>query len=260
MARIRGTRFNDDLFGLNTDDVVWGAAGDDFAHGGGGNDTVRGGVGADTLLGGDGSDRLEGGAGDDWLEDRVIFDGSVDYLRDILRGGNGNDTILTGGGGDLAIGGSGNDFIYLSGGDTAYGDEIGTRRVAYSDWITTNLAEHYGPGNDRTMIGGGGGDVFEVYASFAPGTPTRVVIADFNPDQGDILRVVLPDTPNGFLGYLPAFQQIDTNGDRSIDGQDPAGPLAQAFIDSAGTHLIFGDDEILLQNLALYRGDDSLFL
>ena len=56
MAAIRGTIFDDELFGTNTADFLYGFAGSDSLFGGLANDVLVGGAGADTMAGGEGND------------------------------------------------------------------------------------------------------------------------------------------------------------------------------------------------------------
>ena len=72
---VRGSAFDDGLYGSMAADTLLGDAGRDDIRGYGGGDTIDGGVGNDSLYGGGGDDDLTGNAGDDYLD-----------------GGNGNDT------------------------------------------------------------------------------------------------------------------------------------------------------------------------
>lgn len=103
IENLRGSNFNDRLWGDDQVNTVWAGQGDDIVDARGGNDTVFGGDGDDRLIGDLGEDRLYGENGDDTLEGR---EGS-----DRLYGGNGNDTLLGGDGDDILDGGPGNDAI-----------------------------------------------------------------------------------------------------------------------------------------------------
>lgn len=65
MARIRGTRFNDNLRGTGFGDRIDGLQGNDHLTGRGGNDKLHGGSGRDLIFGGTGHDKLSGGSGPD---------------------------------------------------------------------------------------------------------------------------------------------------------------------------------------------------
>ena len=102
---VRGSVFNDNLYGTLGNNKMYGEAGNDtitadngfdLLDGGDGNDTLSGGLNADTLLGGAGNDFLGGGQGFDTLD-----------------GGEGNDSLSGGLGSDNMTGGLGADhFIF----------------------------------------------------------------------------------------------------------------------------------------------------
>jgi Ca2+-binding RTX toxin-like protein len=83
---------DDEIAGLDGNDILFGASGDDLLNGGPGNDILNGGFGSDSLIGGAGADSLvfsspaEGGdsifgfnaAEGDRLDFRDLFDGGAD--------------------------------------------------------------------------------------------------------------------------------------------------------------------------------------
>ncbi|WP_439613383.1 beta strand repeat-containing protein, partial [Reyranella sp.] len=155
MAVIKGTGFDDELFGTSAPDFLYGYAGHDSLFGGSGNDVLVGGAGGDTMTGGDGNDTyLVDHMGDVVIEaagegiDRVMstvtyalssgvenlilqgsanLDGTGNDLdnmllgnsgANLLQGGAGNDTLNGQRGDDTLIGGDGNDtYIVDQAGD-----------------------------------------------------------------------------------------------------------------------------------------------
>lgn len=94
MARsvIRGTKWDDDLYGNSRDntilgldgwDALYGYGGSDVLDGGRGDDLLKGGKGRDALWGGKGVDLLDGGKGADdfWFDTRKDHDVINDFGR-----------------------------------------------------------------------------------------------------------------------------------------------------------------------------------
>jgi Ca2+-binding RTX toxin-like protein len=98
IENVKGSAFNDYIWGDDGANVLEGGAGNDEIYGRGGNDELNGGDGNDKLRGGDGDDVLLGGAG-----------------IDDLNGENGNDLLAGGAGNDSIEGGSGQDLLYFPG-------------------------------------------------------------------------------------------------------------------------------------------------
>lgn len=171
---LAGSSGNDDIRGNDGDDTISGFMGNDLLIGGEGNDTLEGGDGSDVLLGGNGDDTLAGGAGSNELHGGAGNDTYIVVNRNdstIEAPGAGTDTVRTALsvyqlqshvenltligafahdaaiGNDLnntIIGGTGRDALYgLDGNDTLH-DGGG------------------GEGNEDTMLGGNGDDVFVV--------------------------------------------------------------------------------------------------
>ena len=122
---LHGKAGNDELWGLERDDVLKGWQGRDSLLGGTGNDILwghqdndllKGWHGNDELLGGTGNDNLYGENGNDSLKgwhghDRLIGGAGADKLY----GENGNDRLIGGKGLDILVGGRGADrFVYTS--------------------------------------------------------------------------------------------------------------------------------------------------
>tara|TARA_R110002124_G_scaffold59119_2_gene163734 strand:+ start:524 stop:4273 length:3750 start_codon:yes stop_codon:yes gene_type:complete len=108
---VRGTGYDDTIFGCELDDVLDGGAvhplfemqgstdnGEDRIFGLGGNDILTGGGRSDYLDGGTGDDQLDGGLG-----------------NDTLLGGEGNDQLTGGKGSDTLDGGNGMDVAIFTG-------------------------------------------------------------------------------------------------------------------------------------------------
>lgn len=85
--KVKGTKRNDILTGLE------------------GNDTLKGKKGDDIIGGGDGKDKVNGQAGDD-----ILFGGAQ---NDVLKGGGGNDIVYGGEGRDRLSGKAGNDIFMV---------------------------------------------------------------------------------------------------------------------------------------------------
>ena len=98
--QIKGTLSSDTMSGKLGNDVLKGLAGDDVLNGNQGNDTVDGGEGNDTVRGGKGNDTVRGGKGDD-----------------LVLGGVGNDKLYGGVGIDVLNGGAGDDVYIFRRGD-----------------------------------------------------------------------------------------------------------------------------------------------
>ncbi len=167
--RIYGDEGNDTLYGsywsgylsFSSDkDTIYGGSGDDKIYGFYDEDRLYGEDGNDTLYGGDGSDRLYGGAGNDLLKvDWFDIDSGEGSLpeKDYLYGDEGDDILLGGAGHDVLYGGAGQDFL---------DGEIGKDR----------------------LYGGDGADIFNLSEPAIFGTFYDRVM-DFNPEEGDILRI-----------------------------------------------------------------------
>lgn len=109
---LTGDQNNDTLFGGNGNDILLGGLGNDVGYGGNNNDFLGGGAGNDTLRGENGNDRMSGGNGNDQLFGGI----GSDYMtgngqNDFLGGGGGNDTLLGEGGIDILNGDTGNDVL-----------------------------------------------------------------------------------------------------------------------------------------------------
>ncbi len=92
----------EEIYGLDGDDIIQAAGGPDIVYGGNGDDTIQGGEGSDVIFGQDGDDVLFGDSGTN-----VIFGGG----GNTLYGGAGDDKLYGGSDNDVLVGGSGHDFF-----------------------------------------------------------------------------------------------------------------------------------------------------
>lgn len=169
MAAIRGTIFDDELFGTSTADFLYGFAGSDSLFGGLANDVLVGGAGADTMAGGEGNDTYfvdqvgdvvieMAGEGTDTVISTVSYVLSAEVENLTLRGsanlggtGNGLDNVLVGNSGaNVLTGGAGNDRLNGQGGaDTLIGGE--GNDVYFVDRTGDVVVEAAGEGIDKVI-------------------------------------------------------------------------------------------------------------
>ncbi|MBK5510981.1 calcium-binding protein [Pseudomonas sp. TH15] len=162
---LRGSQFDDQLYGDSGDNILEGGAGFDMLYGGDGNDHIYGGLASGLDTQGYASDRLSGGAGDD-----VIVSDAFDVTSS-ASGDEGNDTITMVGG--QARGGEGNDILTGTGRNyMLFGDEG-------NDLLILNLAGQSTSGG--RAYGGQGDDTYVV------NTTGLVTIQDVGLDQNDTL-------------------------------------------------------------------------
>jgi Ca2+-binding RTX toxin-like protein len=162
---LRGSRFDDHLYGDSGDNILEGGAGFDFIFGGEGNDLIYGGLASGLDEQGYNSDLLSGGAGDD-----VIISDSYD-TNTIAEGDAGNDTVLVFGGN--ARGGEGNDVLTGAGRNYMLTGDEG------NDLLILNLAGQSHSGG--SAYGGQGDDTYVV------NTTGLVTIQDEGWDLNDTL-------------------------------------------------------------------------
>ena len=192
MARIRGSRFSDDIYGTDSSDTIEGLEGHDRIWGFGGDDLLIGGPGDDDLDGGSGADRMEGGSGDDLYivdstGDQVVelpgegvdviltsldayaLPANVEDLvalssRDFRGTGNNLDNYIYGySGNDVLDGGLGNDVLIGElGDDTYFVDDAGDEVIEYAgegyDTVFTSLAALALAANVEELIFDGSGN------------------------------------------------------------------------------------------------------
>jgi hypothetical protein len=227
MARIKGTRFQDDLHGTPFDDLIRGRGAFDMIFGGVGNDRLYGDLGDDYIVGGLGDDDSRGGKGDDSISDSEGWN--------LLLGGVGDDGL---GGRGILIGGKGDDSIDVWSG-SAYGDEWGAvaNPIAGNDRMSTDFGNH--PWFWRSMYGGGGSDNFDIMMRANDGIGTRADVLDFTYGE-DTTRVY-----GAFGDDVIALTVLDTNHDGVFDGKDPWAAIGQTWYDPNANAVclrLFGND------------------
>jgi hypothetical protein len=162
--------------------------------------------GDDRILGTDASDIVNGNAG----SDKIVGLGG----DDLLRGGQDNDMIAGGEGNDLLLGNKGNDELFGGAGHDVIKGGKG------ADILMGNA------GNDMLIAGGGeegdflmgstGADQFILCAeTLAKGAAEANRIIDFNPNEGDLIKIANFD---GTLGMPEIrFAAEDVNLDGKLD-------------------------------------------
>ena len=156
----------------------------------GGRDIIRGFGGRDAIIGNQGNDDLLGGRGNDKIKGN--------FGNDTLSGGFGRDTLVGGENDDLLSGGDGNDIL-----NGVYSGE-----------------SEPGKGQLDTLRGGSGADVFalgdrrSVYYADGTSLADYAEIKDFNPDEGDVLRLkgsASDYSLGGSFGSLPDGRAVSFN-------------------------------------------------
>ncbi len=146
---VRGSAFNDVVYGDAAANELRGEAGADQLNGAAGHDSLHGGDGNDGLWGGGGNDQLFGDAGDD-----------------VLIGDGGHDTLAGGAGSDILRGGQ------FNGGGLNFNDTFAWAR---DDVVNTDGSA---AGFDR-IVDFGAGDKLDFSGIFAGGPAV---------DAADVLR------------------------------------------------------------------------
>lgn len=85
---IKGTKFNDFIFGAEYNDTINAGAGADTINGGAGSDVIKAGAGNDTIYGSYGNDKISGEAGYNVIKYEDSFNGN-----DTINSGKGEDHI-----------------------------------------------------------------------------------------------------------------------------------------------------------------------
>lgn len=160
-------------------DRILGTDAADIVNGNAGSDKIVGAGGNDLLRGGQDNDQIAGGEGDD-----LLLGNKGD---DDLFGGAGNDVIKGGKGADILMGNAGNDMLIGGGGEE--GD---------------------------FLMGSTGADQFILRAeTLAKSAAEANRILDFNPSEGDLLKIAY------FDGTLTVpeitFAAVDVNLDSIQD-------------------------------------------
>jgi serralysin len=161
---LAGTVGVDYLRGLGGNDTLLGGILNDVLYGGSGNDTLIGGDGNDALAGGAGVNTLQGGLGNDTYEIENAGDSIVEFAGEgldeertalgvLTLATNVENLTYTGAGSFLGLGNSGDNVIT---GGTGRDDLYGR------DGNDTLVDGGGGAGNEDTLIGGLGNDIYVV--------------------------------------------------------------------------------------------------
>lgn len=165
VARVIGTKYNDNLTGTNWGDAMFGLAG---------NDTIKGGGGGDYLMGGLGVDRIFGGAGDDRMN---LTAGNTAYSHtntaaELLDGGTGRDNAHIDASGST-VDGRPTDSVFIGyqgegkhavtiGSDAG----LGNAQLATAINVESFVVKDSGPALSYIgNIGGGGGPTLNITGS-----------------------------------------------------------------------------------------------
>lgn len=227
MARIRGDRFDNGLFGTDGDDDIFGAQGDDFLRGSGGIDLIRGGRGDDNI---------------------GISDG-------LALGGVGNDELRSDGTATVG-GGPGDDLIIAAGGDL-YGDAAPgqSQRSVGNDSIQAWLGVE---STGARMTGGGGADVF-TGRHIADGHAAVIEVADFAAGV-DKFRPFLAYTDGNFV-FPDQLFDILSAGDGVVDNYVQPDGNTEVWSDIEGDRLVIRlhEDHFVINGVTQLSAADWAF-
>lgn len=271
---VRGTLFDDGIYGTDGPDKLYGLAGRDTLYGAGGANFLYGGDDTDNLVGGSGIDFVDGGNGIDTLSYQLatsavivsmvnpllntgwaagdtytsIEDVTGTNYNDIIYGDDqpvnnlwglaGNDTIYGGGGYDVMIGDAGAD--YLDGGD-------GTDQADYETAKTGLIASLADP---SINTGDAKGDVYVSIENISGSAFNDTLYGDHQ--NNDMLGWPGDDIMYGLAGNdgMEGQEGNDTliGGDDwdllvGGAGQDTAvftGPIANYTVKKSGTDYLAG--------------------
>ena len=266
---LKGSIYNDQLYGLAGDDTLQGSLGADLLDGGPGNDTVDysdsvendinnqiSGVDVDLTR----SSQLDGHAEGDILvsienitgsnyDDHLVGDQGVN----VIKGSYGHDIIDGGGGADQLYGGAGDDAITLTGdGGSAWGD-------AGADVITltgNNAFAYGGDGHDFIAATGDGntlsGDAGDDEVDLNSGSNNLLMGGDGN-DTIFVGGAGSGNTVEGGAGNDKVTVEGSNTG-TSVEGGAGTDTLDAEF-NTGGVYLYGGDDFDILTGGS---GDDVL--
>ncbi len=266
---LKGSIYNDQLYGLAGDDTLQGSLGADLLDGGPGNDTVDysdsvendinnqiSGVDVDLTR----SSQLDGHAEGDILvsienitgsnyDDHLVGDQGVN----VIKGSYGHDIIDGGGGADQLYGGAGDDAITLTGdGGSAWGD-------AGADVITltgNNAFAYGGDGHDFIAATGDGntlsGDAGDDEVDLNSGSNNLLMGGDGN-DTIFVGGAGSGNTVEGGAGNDKVTVEGSNTG-TSVEGGAGTDTLDAEF-NTGGVYLYGGDDSDILTGGS---GDDVL--
>jgi Ca2+-binding RTX toxin-like protein len=260
IENIRGSAYDDNLLGNESDNVIDGGDGNDAIYGFGGNDTLLGGDGNDFVRPYSGNDNADGGDG----IDRISFydpGQATGIIFDLNLQGTAQDTghgIVT------AV-----NFEQVSG--TAYDDTI--IGDGGDNWLWGGSDGAGNDGND-TISGNGGNDLIEVGSGNhtldgGAGADTLSVWGNDTDTHGAMtvnlkLQGAAQDTGQGMM-TLSGFENVSgsTYGDTLIGG-DGANILAgdrgdDAISGGKGDDALYGDGRVSIDINSINAGAITLY-
>jgi Ca2+-binding RTX toxin-like protein len=163
-----GDDTDETLIGTDADESMFGHGGNDLIEAQGGDDRVFGGADEDTIFGGTGDDLLRGGAQDD-----------------LISGGQGADEIRGDAGNDLIVSATILDdpaLLAAVNNTSASVDPEITADTDVGDTVNGGVGDDTILfGNEDTVTGGTGMDIFGAGDWIAPGAPAT--ITDYDPSE-----------------------------------------------------------------------------
>src|SRR5450830_1586280 len=248
--RLDGGAGNDSLWGFDGNNTLLGGADNDYLEAGGTTDLLDGGTGNDTLFGGEGDATLFGGTGDDIVVARGM-EGLVD-------GGAGNDTawlpsdrnrycVATVNATDTRLlDVSSGKMLLLRGLETVYFNKVAYSIDTLRQGVATPKADYFtSSGEHKTMMGGGGDDVYWIghaYVSVVEqaGEGTDTVLSTLSHRLADNVENLELMRSANLTGIGNALKNTITGNDGSnrIDG----GAGADTMIGGTGGDLYIVDD------------------
>jgi Ca2+-binding RTX toxin-like protein len=152
---------DDEMLGLDGNDLLRGGADNDLLDGGNGDDNLQGGTGNDTLIGGDDDDQLDGGLGADQMaggfgDDIYFVNDAGDTISESLLKGSGVDLVLAFIDYTLT---AGVENLTLAGGAALDGTGNSLANIITGNGGANRLD---GAGGADTLIGRGGNDIYVV--------------------------------------------------------------------------------------------------
>lgn len=238
---IKGTWWDNELFGTVDADEIYGFGGDDDLFGDAGDDALFGGKGDDTLRGDLGNDRLYGGPGADTLEGGDGFDE--------LHGGRDGDILYAGLQGGKLYGDRGSDTLFIHNGraEGAWGnDTFQTGDYTIGGWAAGHVDIVTGRGSDTIY-----------FIGTLNAVRTTASVLDFGEFGQDRLALLAFYEDGAFLADGPTLASwLDRNPDGVLDEQDTALGAA-VFVDEAADTITLGilTDRITLHGLTALPTD-----
>ncbi|MDQ0323983.1 Ca2+-binding RTX toxin-like protein [Pararhizobium capsulatum DSM 1112] len=172
----RGTKFADEIWGNEADNVFWGGDGNDSLIGGEGNDTLDGGTGGDDMYGGMGDDTYFVDNSSDLVDEDNFEAYGIDTVRASISFSLANTEVVFGEVENLTLLGSGNINGTGNDWDNVIIGNAGANKINGKEGVDTMSG---GAGNDTYVVdgeldivdeknnGGGGTDTVQSSVSFS---------------------------------------------------------------------------------------------